>query len=120
MDEFLSKVLKINPLHLLNYKDYFSTLHLDFSPYSIGRHVLFQDRDKEIVLRVWDSTPSDYHSHPSGGCMFKVLNGHINEERNSTIYYHSINDTVFTKDSHKVFPSQDCVTLHYYSNASIN
>lgn len=120
MDEFLSQVLKINPAQLSKYQDYFATLDLDFTPYSIGRHVIFKDSDKEIVLRVWDGSPSNYHSHPAGGCMFKVLQGCLKEERNSQIYHHTLNQTVFTTEAHKVFPSQECVTLHYYSNIAIN
>lgn len=49
------------------------------------RHVLVQNALLKVVLIHWKpGTFSDVHGHPRGGCVFKVLNGSLEEKRYTT------------------------------------
>lgn len=49
------------------------------------RHVLVHNALLKVVLIHWKpGTFSDVHGHPRGGCVFKVLNGSIEEKRYTT------------------------------------
>lgn len=49
------------------------------------RHVLVDNQWMKVVLILWKpGKVSDVHGHPSGGCVFKVLNGKLEELRYST------------------------------------
>ena len=84
----------------------------------------------ELVVITWDSDQkSGRHGHPEGGCIFKVLQGSINEEFYKTMNpednYEHLNK--HTKDNvgyidntlgyHLVHNVKDnvCVSLHVYS-----
>jgi predicted metal-dependent enzyme (double-stranded beta helix superfamily) len=46
------------------------------------RHVLISDHLFELVLIHWKpGKVSDIHGHPGGGCLFKVLQGKLEEVR---------------------------------------
>lgn len=49
------------------------------------RHVLLHNALLKVVLIHWKpGTFSDVHGHPRGGCVFKVLNGSLEEKRYTT------------------------------------
>lgn len=48
----------------------------------VSRHVLVSGDRMELVLNHWKPTrASDIHGHPSGGCLFKLLYGKVEEVR---------------------------------------
>ena len=48
----------------------------------VSRHVLVSGDRMELVLNHWKPTKaSDIHGHPSGGCLFKLLYGKVEEVR---------------------------------------
>ena len=48
----------------------------------VSRHVLVSTDSMEVVLNHWKPTKaSDIHGHPSGGCLFKLLYGKVEEVR---------------------------------------
>jgi len=105
----------IDPRNIAKYLDYFLSTKFNYKNYTVGRHMIYSDHEKEIVLNVWSDRPSDFHSHPVGGCMFKVLKGTLDEERDGVMNHYSKGQGAFLNCSHKVYPGKDCVTLHYYS-----
>ena len=50
----------------------------------VTRHVLISGERFEVVLNLWrPGKASDIHDHPSGGCIFKVLCGKVEEVRHT-------------------------------------
>jgi len=61
LDEIAIKILRKNP---------------------VTRHVLISGERYEVVLNHWKpGKASDIHGHPSGGCLFKLLYGKVEEVR---------------------------------------
>lgn len=113
----------INPRKLKDECEKFKDIIFDFSGYDFGRHTIFKDDEKEFVVKVWKED-LDFHSHPKGGCIFKVLKNSLieirkNEEKNYIeIFKRNEGECAYIDDNigiHSIKPEKGCVTLHYYS-----
>lgn len=51
------------------------------NPKKYQRHIIFWCEQFEIVMIAWlPSQQTSIHGHPSGGCLFRVLDGRLSEE----------------------------------------
>lgn len=88
------------------------------------KHVIYLDDNYELILIKWDenSTTSN-HRHPKNGCIMKLLDGELNEDRfnNNKIYKKNnlkINDVGYMHDdlgTHKIYALKESYSLHLYS-----
>ena len=63
-----------------NSKDYLK--HIEYSDKTYNRVVLFRNDEFEILLLCWKPRQaSGFHQHAANGCIMKVLQGSISEER---------------------------------------
>lgn len=80
----------------------------------------------ELLLLCWNpAQASDFHSHPSKGCLVKILQGRLEDElkledQDSQFRSHMTNDVFFISDKmgqHRVFNAQEehAVSLHLYA-----
>ena len=102
--------------------------HVKINKKSYNRSVIKKNNFMELVIITWDinqDTPK--HGHPTGGCIFKVLEGNINEHfyetmecNNYKIHQFKKNDSSYIDNSlgyHLMTNQYDkvCVSLHIYS-----
>ena len=88
------------------------------------KHIIFKNNLCELILIKWDKdTISKIHKHPKNGCIMKLLEGSIREERycdkeiyqvnnikeNSTSYMHDI------LGEHRIIALEESYSLHLYS-----
>ena len=115
----------LNALSNFNYMD-----NLDNTPYNeknYRKFLLYQNKKFDIYLIDWKEKSESYiHNHPNNGCIFKILNGKIEEEIYSkkldfvktNSYF--INDCGYIDDSlgyHKMknLNNTNTFSLHIYS-----
>ncbi len=87
------------------------------------KHTVFRNDAFEAVLIQWKSGfATDFHAHPSNGCILKVLDGSLKEtvksgcETTDTIYTPSATSYMHdSKGVHKVTAITDATSLHIYA-----
>lgn len=115
-------IKQIKPLVLKysgsDWKTYIQETNQPFLKYTVFRNEAF-----EAVLIHWKSGfATDFHAHPSNGCILKVLDGTLKETVKSGCF---TTDTVYTQSSvsymhdskgvHKVTAITDATSLHIYA-----
>jgi len=110
--------------------DYLNKIKIDFSFYRIEdktyyRNLLYQDDILEIYLIVWaKDSLAEFHYHPKGGCMMKILQGKLHEDlkllENNQIYSKIYTTGEFSYidnsiGSHQVKALENTYSLHFYS-----
>ena len=87
------------------------------------KHTVFHNDAFEAVLIQWKAGfATDFHAHPSNGCILKVLDGTLKEtvksECETTDATHTPSATSYMHDSkgvHKVTAITDATSLHIYA-----
>lgn len=87
------------------------------------KHTVFRNYAFEAVLIQWKSGfATDFHAHPSNGCILKVLDGSLKEtvksgcEMTDTVYTPSTTSYMHdSKGVHKVTAVTDATSLHIYA-----
>ena len=88
------------------------------------KQTIFLDNNFELILIKWDkNSQSSNHYHPENGCILKILDGKLFEERyyNNKIYKKSIlnkNEIGYMHDNlgtHKIYALEETYSLHLYS-----
>ena len=99
---------------------------IEYSKLHYNRVVVFRNAEFEVLLLCWKpQQASGFHKHSSNGCIMKVLEGTISEERKHPrgkmeIFKHSCGTTIYMANAlgtHRVFNETDSkvVSLHIYS-----
>jgi len=97
-------------------------------PTKYQRHIIFRCQEFEIVMIAWlPSQQTSIHGHPSGGCLFRVLDGRLSEQLFPEGGASSVLNTYTSKDAfgyiddrtgrHRVECTSDrpTLSLHIYS-----
>lgn len=88
------------------------------------KQTIFLDNNFELILIKWDkNSQSSNHHHPENGCILKILDGKLFEERyyNNKIYKKSIlnnNEIGYMHNNlgtHKIYALEETYSLHLYS-----
>ena len=133
LDSSNGKILKNNSVLkcynlIKNYNDndwikFKSEFHENSSP-NYCKHVIFRNEDFELILIKWDKgSSSSNHLHPNNGCILKVLEGSLVEERffektKYKITKLSKNNMGFMHNilgSHKIISEETTYSIHLYS-----
>jgi len=120
-------------LNNYNGKDY--KKKIQFNNINYNRLKLFQNNDFEIMLICWNKNQeTKIHNHPKNGCLYKVLEGTLIEQRYNNIFKSSsvsstrapslssfINNNQKSNyidndlGIHKIIAKEKSVSLHIYS-----
>ena len=105
---------------ITNYKKY-----VKFDPTRYCKNLVYKNKLFEIYIICWGPRQmSHIHKHPKNGCLMKVLEGNLLEERygpNTTkIRHFKKNDILFIKDKDEhlienISDTDNLITLHIYS-----
>ena len=115
-------IKEFNDLDIEKFKPQFNELKKTEKSYY--KLKIFQNDIFELILIKWDKDFSSIaHYHPHNGCVLKVLEGEITEDRyfNDELYKKTVlkkNDVGFMHDimgSHKITACETSFTLHLYS-----
>ena len=119
--------IKLDKLKDLIYK-YNSTDWKQFiklNPVKYNRHIVFKNENVELLVVTWNKNQSTkIHGHPKNGCLFKILEGYIDEHKyenddKTVINTFKQNDVGYIDNSigyHKMVNDDNiCVSLHIYS-----
>ena len=88
------------------------------------KNIIFKNDDLELILIKWErNAETTIHSHPKNGCILKLLEGKLKEERfiNNKLYNSnelSVDSVGYMHDSlgsHKITALEDSYSLHLYS-----
>lgn len=104
---------------MINKKYFINNNYTDYS-----KHVLFRNNIFELILIKWDKgCATTIHKHPHNGCLMKVLEGNIIEERYFDEEKYELNN--LKKDDigfmhnilgdHKIYALEESYSLHLYS-----
>ena len=104
---------------MINKKYFINNNYTDYS-----KHVLFRNNTFELILIKWDKgCTTSIHKHPHNGCILKVLEGNIIEERYFDKEKYELNN--LKKDDigfmhnilgdHKIYALEESYSLHLYS-----
>jgi len=114
-------------------RDWFQKLEVDHWPNRVAfrknnynRISLINCEAYELLLLCWNpAQASDFHSHPSKGCLVKILEGRLEDElktgeNESQFRSHIKNDVLYISDKmgqHRMFNAQEenAVSLHLYA-----
>ena len=99
---------------------------VEFRKNKYNRITLIDCDAYELLLLCWNpSQGSSFHSHPSKGCLVKILEGRLEdelrvEENDSQFSSYQVNDIMYISDDmgkHRVFNDQQeiAVSLHLYA-----
>ena len=116
-------LMKDYKFDLNKYKNQFDSL-IDINVPNYYKYTIFQNDIFELILIRWDKDfESNFHNHPNNGCILKVIEGEIIENR--SIDNQSYQVTNLKKDnigfmhdilgSHKIKALDTSYTLHLYS-----
>ena len=118
---------------LMDIKDWFQNLELAhwqnrvaFRKNNYNRISLVNSEAYDLVLICWEpGQGSSFHSHPSKGCLVKILEGRLEDElkeegKDSQFRSHLANDVLYITDKmgmHRVFNAQEtnATSLHLYA-----
>lgn len=114
----------IGILSSYNNNDYEKYIH--FSEKSYSRVTIFKNENFEILLLCWKQNQlSNFHQHAKNGCLLKVLDGNISEDRvsvdkTSSVSHFKKGQTTYMSNDlgvHKIYNDSDnnTITLHVYS-----
>lgn len=117
---FLEEIKNYNSYDWQKYKSKFPIQNKK----NYSKQTIFLNNNFELILIKWDKdSKSSNHSHPKNGCILKVLDGKLLEERyyNNKIYKKSIlnnNEIGYMHDklgTHKIYALEETYSLHLYS-----
>ena len=88
-----------------------------------NRNIVYKNNNLELIIVTWNKNQStEIHEHPKNGCLFKILQGNIDEYLyNDKIQFNNykINDIKYIDNSigkHKMINDDEiCISLHLYS-----
>ena len=118
---------------LIDLKLWFKQLEVDHWPNRVAfrknkynRISLINCDAYELLLLCWNpGHASSFHSHPSKGCLVKILEGRLDDElklegKDSQFRSHMTNEVLYISDKmgqHRVFNAQEdnAVSLHLYA-----
>jgi len=107
-------------MDLIDYKKY-----VQYKEDTYNRNIVWKDENIEVVVISWMANQdSPIHNHTRGGCLFRVLEGILDEHlyttqdikyktytnKNGFAYIH--NDI----GTHKMLPKHNTVSLHIYAS----
>lgn len=110
-----------------NFKDIIQTQAIIYDELDIDipfyKKKIYLSNNFEIILIYWKLNHSTcYHSHPSNGCVLKVLSGQLKEtllhngNKKESIF--NINDVSYMHDEkgvHKIEALENSISMHIYS-----
>ena len=130
----LIKILNTNRVIIKNDMKQFKNIlnmNIDWSKYAkidinnYNKNCIYRDKDFEIIIITWYKNQlTKLHSHPSNGCLMKVLLGSLKEKKilnNKSIKINNYNpnDISFIHDKagkHKIYNNSNIsVSIHIYS-----
>ena len=100
--------------------------YINFNNNVYTKNLVYRDKHSEIILICWDKNcKTKIHNHPENGCIMKILQGNLLEERYdlngrklSEVSY-SKNNVGYIHDDlyfHKIINSDEkTISLHIYS-----
>ena len=113
-----------------NYNDNDWKQYIITNPNNYEKEIIYKNSDFELVLISWNKNSiTKYHSHPSNGCILKVMDGYLIETKNfdnsqndklSNYRYNKIllPDTISisnNNDKHRIKTYKQSYSLHLYS-----
>ena len=110
-------LLLFNSYEGTDYKNY-----VNYTPEKYHRGVVMKTPQLELVVMGWlEGNETGFHGHP-GECIFKVLDGNLNEEllteNQPKMSVYNRGDIGYIDNSigtHKVWTTRKAITLHLYS-----
>ena len=117
----------VSNVRKLDLKKYHWEQYKKILPNTYNKTVIFKDNKFEIILISWDkNSETKIHSHPSNGCIMRILKGEILEEKYDTKTKEKIGvnkyfegNTSYIHDDlyyHKIINgSEKSYSLHIYS-----
>jgi len=106
-----------------NHKPYF--LNLDkLSEKNYYKNIIYQNDAFELILIKWEmGSETSIHEHPNNGCILKLLEGKLKEERYDKFKKYksselTVNSVGYMHDNlgaHKITALEESYSLHLYS-----
>lgn len=112
--------------NLHNYKGNDWNQYVKFNYDSYNRNTIFKNNNYEMVIITWlPEQETKFHTHPSNGCLFKMLQGSLNEQllltngiiKLNNFKYNNISYIDNNIGKHKIINTSNdiAVSLHIYS-----